>query len=70
MNEYCAALATCSALSVVNFGRLLCRDPPGLRSWLPKIPSVNISIASTLWPATIGVAPEVPPKPEVQSPLL
>ncbi len=72
MNAYCDALATCSALSVGKCGRFWCAVPPGTRSGWPNRPTpgvtsvVNISIASTLWPATIGAAADVPPKPLVQ----
>ena len=73
LNEYCAAAATISALSVVKCGRFSKAVPPGARSALPNLPkpgvpdsSVNIWIARPQCPATIGVAPDVPPKPPVQ----
>ena len=68
VNVYCAAFTTCRALSVGKCGRFSCEVPPGTRSALPNAPkpgitsSVNIWMAIVLCPATIGVAPDVPPK--------
>ncbi len=68
LNVYWLAVLMSMALAVAICGRFSNTVAPGATG-LPKIPSDHIWKNSPKWPATMGVAPLVPPKVSVYSTL-